>query len=64
MAVIRSITPYISRQRIERIEAHCTKINSEEMVERYIALVSARLARDHVIRIKPLKKEDDGEQTA
>ena len=64
MAVIKSIKPYISKKRMERIEAHCEQLNSEEIVERYVALVSARLARDHVIRIQPLKKEDSGDQTA
>ena len=47
-----------------RIEAHCRKIGSEEIVEGYIALVSTRMSRDHKIEIKPLRKDEGGEQTA
>lgn len=64
MAIIKTITPYISRKRMGRIEAHCRKIGSEEIVEGYIALVSTRMSRDNKIEIKPLRKDKDGEQTA
>lgn len=64
MAIIRTITPYISRNKIERIESHCRKIDSEEIVERYLALISTRRPRDNRIEIKPLKQDGSGEQSA
>ncbi|MFC1832671.1 hypothetical protein ACFL0S_11735 [Thermodesulfobacteriota bacterium] len=64
MAIIKTITPYISKNRMGRIEAHCRKIGSEEIVEGYIALVSTRMSRDNKIEIKPLRKDEGGEQTA
>ena len=64
MAIIRTITPYISRNKIERIESHYRKIDSEEIVERYLALISTRRPRDNRIEIKPLKQDGSGEQSA
>jgi len=63
MAIIKTITPYISRNKIERIEAHCRKIDSEEIVERYLALISTRMSRDSRIDIKSFKQESSSEQT-
>ena len=62
MAVIKTITPYISRKKIDRIEAPCREIDSEEILERYIALISTRLSRDNTVEVKSLKQDRSVEQ--
>lgn len=52
-----------SGKRVEKIEYHPRKINSEEVVQGFIALVSAHQSSNQTIELKPPAQDEDGENS-